>query len=356
MTSIQRFFLKILLSFPDSWKIKLTGGRPIEINGKTLHPDFQLIAWIDRFISKFHTYKPTKARKVFESKIKIISNKSISLPKVETTIIGGINDSIKIRIYNPDPTRDGHPILLYFHGGGHVVGNINTHDNLCRYLAYFTPCLVFSVDYRLAPEFPFPNAINDTHRAYKWIKSNAIRLGGNPDKIALAGDSAGGNLALATTIRLKDSKEDLPNFIGLLYPYLDLSQENASYETYHEGFLLSRSQLRWFKNHYSPNTKDRSNPEASPLLYPSFKDFPNCYVATAGFDPLLDEAEELVAKLQKDRVHVVHTNFPGFVHGYASFADIVPAAWDAVQDFIKYLKTEWSGHLKTESPDHDTNE
>lgn len=353
MTSILRLFLKLFLSFPDSWKIKLTGGQAIQINGNTLHPDFQLIAWVNRFIPNFNTYKPAKARKVFDNSVKIISNKPIFLPKIETTVIGGMNDSIKIRIYNSDPTRDGHPILVYFHGGGHVVGNINTHDNLCRYLSYFTPCLVFSVDYRLAPEHPFPGPLNDTVRAYQWIKANAIRLGGNPDKIAIAGDSAGGNLALATAIRLKETNQAAPNFIGMLYPMVDVSKEHASYNTFQDGFLLSRSQMRWFINHHTPNTKDRINPEASPLLYSNFKNFPNFYISTAGFDPLSDEGKELADMLRKDKVQVVHTDFPNLVHGYASFADIVPAAWDAIQDFIKYLKTEWSGHLKTESPEHD---
>jgi acetyl esterase len=354
MPTIFRFFLKLLLALPDSWKIKLTGGKQIVIQGKELDLKTQVICWINRTFPNIENFKPSTSRKLFNSSSQILSYKSLFIPKVETTVIGDIHNAFKIRIYNPDPNRDKHPILVYLHGGGHVIGNINSYDSICRSLSYYTPCLVFSIDYRLAPEFPFPSPLEDSLRAYLWIRNNAIRLGGDPDRIAIAGDSAGGNLAIATAIRLKEINEYLPNFLGLIYPMTDVSTEHPSYETFQDGFILTRNLMRWFINHHTTNTSDRKNPLASPLLYPDFEGFPNTYISTAGFDPLSDEGKALAYKLGKSKVKVVHSDFPNLIHGYINMIDLLPSAWEAFQDFLKFLKTEWSDHLKTDSLDNDT--
>ncbi|WCL49286.1 alpha/beta hydrolase [Leptospira sp. GIMC2001] len=322
--------------------MKIAGGELIKIQGKELDIDMQIVCKLSRFNPKIENYKPTKARKIFAQSMAILMQSPNALPKVETTVIGGLGDSFKIRIYNSDPTRDKHPIIVYLHGGGHVVGDIDTYDNICRYLAHRTPCMVFSVDYRRAPEFPFPTPLEDCYRAYQWVKNNAYRLGGNPEKIAIVGDSAGGNLALATSLKLKNEGQILPNFLGLIYPVAEMSREYPSYQTFSDGFLLTRNLLRWFRSNYCSKESDRLNPLASPLQADNFVGFPNCYVSTAGFDPLSDEDKELVQKLSKSGVKVTYSDFPGMVHGYFNMGDFIPSAREAVDDLLKFIKTEWS--------------
>lgn len=339
---IQRVVLKLLLALPASWKLKLTGGHPIIVFGRELDLDLQVLCYLAKFNPRLDTYPPKKARKTFIRSIGIISKIPISVPKVETTVIGGIHDAIKIRIYNPDPSRDNHPILIYLHGGGFVVGNLDTADQNCRYLAYHTPCMVFSIDYRLAPEHPFPTPIEDGYRAYLWVKNNAFRLGGNPNSMSIAGDSAGANLSIAIAMKLKENKMPSPNFLGLIYPVVDCSKEAPSYETFQEGFLLERNSMRWYLNHYFQDKSQRSDPYASPILAKDLSYFPPTYLSTAGFDVLSDEGKDFVKKLRDEGVRVVHSDFPSLVHGYANIGEMIPSCKNAVDDFVKFLKTEWS--------------
>lgn len=307
-----------------------------------MDPDLQLVCQFAKWNPKIEKFKPKKARIRFQKSMQILSGKPISLPKVETTVIGNVNDAIKIRIYNPDPTRDNHPILVYLHGGGHTVGNLETSDGLCRYLAYRTPCMVFSIDYRLAPEFPFPIPLEDCYRAFQWVKSHAYRLGGNPDQIGVAGDSAGGNLAIGITTKLLAENQLPPKFTALLYPVADTLNESDSYEKFGFGFLLTQSLMRWFRLNYLKDPKDRANPLASPVYIEDFKNYPKMYLSTAGFDPLWDEGRALGEKFQKSNPNLVYSHFPSLLHGYANMMDFIPSCREAVEDFVKFLKTEWS--------------
>jgi len=339
---IQREFLSLLLALPESWKLKLSGGVPIQIGNHTLHPDMQLICQLAKLNPDPSNYRPTKARKKFNTAMKIFAKNPLSLPKVETTLIGSADEAIKIRIYNPDPTRDNHPVLVYFHGGGFVLGDIEMTDEVCRYLAHRTPCMVFSVNYRLAPEYPFPIPVEDCFRAYEWIRTHSYRLGANPKAIGVAGDSAGGNLAIAVTRKCLENQVPLPRFQGLIYPVTDFSTEHPSHETFSEGFLLTRKMMRWFKSLYFSKPEDVSNPYASPLLTDSFRGYPPTYLSTAGFDPLVDEGRALVLRLRSDGVKVVHSDFPSLIHGYVTMGSLIPVALDAVEDFIRFLKTEYN--------------
>lgn len=348
ISSLQRSILRLLLHLSDPWKIKISGGEPIEVLGRRLDTDLQLVCRLARFNPDISAYPPKKARKKFTNAMSVLAKYPLSLPKVETTVIGKGDSAFKIRIYNPDPTRDNLPILIYYHGGGFVVGSIDSVDEVCRYLAYRTPCLIFSVNYRLAPEYPFPIPLEDSYRAYEWVKYNAYRLGGNPERISLAGDSAGGNLALGVTAKLKEAQENLPNFLGLIYPVIDMSREAPSYETFRSGFLLTRKIMRWFRDHYLPDPSLAKDPLASPI-YSDTSSYPPVYLSTAGFDPLSDEGKEFAEKLSQSGVRVTHTDFPGLVHTYFGMGSMIPSCKEAVEDFIKFMKTEWSIHPETDS-------
>ncbi|MCC5814426.1 MAG: alpha/beta hydrolase [Leptospira sp.] len=342
INTIQRSLLRLLIALPDSWKLKFVGGERLVIQDRELDLDLHIVCKLSKFNPDISSYPPPKARIKFNNSMQVLTRLPISLPKVETTIIGKGAEALKIRFYNPDPTRDNHPILVYFHGGGFTVGNIDTVDEVCRRLAYRTPCMVFSVNYRLAPEFPFPYPLDDCYRAYNWIRNNAYRLGANPEKIAVAGDSAGGNLALGVTRKLHENRESLPNFMGLIYPVADMSKESSSYETFQDGFLLTRKMMRWFHTNYTSKPEEQKDPLVSPLLAQDFPNFPPAYVSTAGFDPLGDEGRELVSQMAKSGVRVTHSDFPGLVHGYFNMGSIIPSCREAIEDFIKFLKTEWS--------------
>lgn len=341
LTSIQRFSLQFLLSLPENWKLKLAGGEPIIIDGNQLDLDMQLICQLAKFNPDPSNYPPPIAREKFNTSIRSLMKGNIPVAKVETTVIGTKEDAIKIRIYNPDPSLDNQPTLVYFHGGGFVIGDLEMVDDVCRYIAYHTPCMVFSVNYRLAPEYPFPIPPQDCFRAYEWIRENGYRLGASPDNMAVAGDSAGGNLSLAVTLLCKEKGIPLPKFQGLIYPVTDLAQEHASYEKFAEGFLLTRKMMNWFKGHYITKISDLQNPLVSPLYISNFSDYPPTYISTAGFDPLRDEGRALVGKLKKDKVRVVHSEFSSLIHGYFTMGSMVRSARIAVDDFLNFLKREW---------------
>lgn len=347
LTPLKRIIVRILLTLPDKWKLKIVGGERLQIQGNLLDLDLHLLGKLAQWGPQMEEYSPKKARGLYEQSIRILSRNPIQLAQVETTVIGDMDDAIKIRIYNPDPTRSNLPILVYLHGGGFVLGNIDTVDSICRHIAHRTPCLVFSVDYRLAPEYPFPLPLDDAYRAYLWVTTHAYRLGGNPDNVAIAGDSAGANLALGVAMKLRDNSITPPNFLGLLYPVADMSQESQSYELFGEGFFLTRKAMQWCTHHYLPPTTDRKNPLLSPIYYEGFSGFPPTYLATAGYDVLNEDGKRLAAKLRASQVSLVHSDFPHLAHGYLNLAEIIPSCLEGLEDFIKFLKTQWS-HLKEE--------
>ena len=209
---------------------------------------------------------------------------------VDNGAFTGPGSEIRFRRYRPLGVAAGElPTLIYYHGGGFVIGNIETHDSTCRRLANKSRCQVISIDYRLAPEHPFPAPTDDGLAAFRHIRDNAEQFGADASRLAVGGDSAGGNIAAVVAQACRDSGEAGPAFQMLIYPATDFSRESASRQAFAEGYFLTRELMEWFWEAYSPEDTDQSDLRMSPLLARDFKGLPTAFVLTAGFDPLRDE-------------------------------------------------------------------
>lgn len=265
-----------------------------------------------------------------------------SLASVEDKQIPVDNSTnITARIYKP--VGDGvFPLIVYFHGGGWTIGSINTHDPICRALCVWTKAVVISAHYRLAPEYPFPIPLEDSYQATLWVQKNAKSLGADGNKLIVAGDSAGGNLAAVVCLLARDRKlkgESAPDIKHqlLLYPITDANFETRSYKDNATGYVLRRTDMQWFWDQYIANPWDRSNPYASPLQA-DLKNLPPATVITAQYDTLRDEGNAYAKKLQAAGVRVTHKEIPGMIHGFIGFAALVDKGREVLKECAEKIK------------------
>ncbi|HSW37869.1 MAG TPA: alpha/beta hydrolase, partial [Acidobacteriota bacterium] len=222
---------------------------------------------------------------------------------------------IPARIYEPSGTRP-FPVIIYFHGGGWVLGDIEGSDGFCRNLADASGCIVVSVGYRLAPEHPFPAAVDDSYYATRWVAGNSASFGGDPARIAVCGDSAGGNLAAVVALIARDHGEPAIRFQLLVYPVTDAACDTMSFSENAEGYFLTRDAMRWFWKQYVPDEAERFNPYASPLRAANLANLPEALVITAEYDPLRDEGENYAERMRADGTVVTLTRYDGMIHGF----------------------------------------
>lgn len=257
--------------------------------------------------------------------------------------IPGPAGDIPIRIYTPEGVGP-FPLLVYFHGGGFVVGSIDGSHDLCRTLCWGAGCTVVSVDYRLAPEHKFPAAPDDCLAATRWAADHAAEFNADPARLAVAGDSAGGNLAAVTALRIRD--EGGPPLCGqlLLYPVADYhTPPTPSYLANADGYLLTREMMVWFWGHYLSHAGEADDPRAAPLRAPDLAGLPPALVITAEFDPLRDEGERYAERLQAAGVPTVLLRYDGMVHGFLLFADLFDESRRAVNEAIEWLRLATGG-------------
>lgn len=249
--------------------------------------------------------------------------------RVEERRSPGPAGAIPLRLYYPEAPGPL-PVTLYFHGGGWVLCNLDTHDTVCRRLANAAQCLVVSVDYRLAPEHPFPAAVEDSWAATQWVAANAGTLGGDPTRVAVAGDSAGGNLATVVALLARDAGRPKLAFQLLVAPVIDYLPDNPSYRDNGEGFLLTRAFMAWFFRHYLQRRQDTQDWRAVPALAPSVAGLPPAMVLTAEYDPLRDEGEAWARRLAAAGVPTTHRRFEGTIHQFFSMSQALPQGREAM--------------------------
>jgi acetyl esterase len=262
----------------------------------------------------------------------ISSTRDLSVP--------GATGAIRVRLYRPAES-EALPLVVFFHGGGFVICDIEVYDDLCRLLATYSGCAVASVEYRLAPETPFPGPLEDCYSALKHLAAQARTLGVDPARLAVAGDSAGGNLATATAQLARARGGPALRYQGLLYPALDPACASRSQRELGDGYLLSRELMRWFWSCYLGSPQDAENPLAAPLLA-EVAGLPPATIITGEFDPLRDEGEAYADRLREGGVAVIARRYLGMIHGFASMPYVTPVANHALADLGADLHTALS--------------
>ena len=284
----------------------------------------------------FHSQTPEDARKAMLAMLDVLGP-GPAVHKVEDREIPGPAGEIPVRIYGPSGRPNG--ILVYFHGGGWVVGDLASHDYVCRALTNEAGCVVVAVDYRLAPEAKFPAAPEDCFAATQWAAKNATSLGSDADHIAVGGDSAGGNLAAAVAIMARDRGGPRLRHQMLIYPVTDSVMNTGSHKEFVEdGMVLSNADMVWFWGHYLKNQSDGDSPYASPLRARDLKNLPPAHIITASHDPLRDEGEAYAEALKKSGNQVKVKRYAGVIHGFFSLQAAIDQGKTATRELAAELK------------------
>ncbi len=292
----------------------------------------------------FWQVSPAEARKMYLETRTVLQPPAPDVARVEDLSMPGPAGEIALRHYRPIDSKDADilPALVYFHGGGWVIGDLDTHDVLCRGLANAGRCAVVSVHYRLAPEHKFPGAFDDAVAATHWVHGNAAKLAIDPKRIAVGGDSAGGNLAAAVAIAFRDTWAPALSLQLLIYPVTDFRMNTPSYAKNGDGYLLTRKTMEYFAAHYLRSNADVQDWRASPLLASDHSKLAPAYVITAGFDPLCDEGNAYADKLLAAGVTVTHECFEGMVHGFIGMGGVVATANHGVYRCGQALRNAFS--------------
>ena len=307
-----------------------------------LDPDAERLLELVRLSGRpaFDEVSPEEARALFLAGRKVLAPEPAAVAEVRDLAAPGPGGAhIPLRLYRP---RAGVlPALVYFHGGGWVVGDLETHDTLCRHLANAADCAVLAVDYRLAPEHKFPAAVEDAWASLEWTAENAAALGIDRERLAVGGDSAGGNLAAVVSLLAGDRGAPRLSCQLLLYPALDMGMHMDSYRRFAEGYLLTRATMRWFVDHYLTRPAEIDDWRASPLRASDLAGLPPAFVVTAGYDPLCDEGAAYARRLVESGVSICHRHYSGQLHGFMTSGKIVRAAGPALDEAAAALKAAW---------------
>jgi len=290
-----------------------------------------------------HLVSPAQARINMKSRPRIAGPE---VAKVEDRLIAGPSVDIPVRIYTPEGSGP-FPMLVWFHGGGWVVGDLETADPTARQLAVGSNCLVISVDYRLAPETKFPGPADDCYAATIWAVQQATRLNGDPSRIAVGGDSAGGNLAAAVTLMARDRGGLSLAFQLLVYPVTACDFDSTSYRQRAEGYGLTLDAMRWYWDHYLQAPADTSHPYAAPLTAQNLRGLPPALVITAEYDPLCDEGEAYAKQLQAAGVPTTCTRYDGMIHGFFGMAAVLDKGQLAVAEACAALRQAFATKSRT---------
>jgi acetyl esterase len=302
--------------------LRLLAGRPIEIDGQLLSPEVQLALRLEGLYGGWQPLPVAEVREQTVHDARIFSGPRIAVARTEELVVAGAVGPIAARLYVPEDAPAPAPLIVYYHGGGHVICDLDTHDQPCRFLARETATRLLSIDYRLAPEHPFPAAVEDALAAFRWAHAEAERLGVDPDRIAVVGDSAGANLATVVCQLAAADGGPAPAFQALIYPLIDYSTKRRSYELFGDGFYLTNAEMDWYREHYLVSHADRDDPRVSPILAGDLSALPPALVVTAGFDPLRDEGEAYAERLREAGVRTTAWRESDLIHGFINAAGI----------------------------------
>lgn len=337
----QQRVLKFIFSLP-TFVLRLMAGRADERDGRVLDPRLQLMAKQGRGAPPMSSLTPEQARAGAAQGFALAASRPDPSVRFEPLVIPAPHGEIPARLYRPKVQDPSAPVMVWMHQGGDVIGDLETSHVFCTILAADCACLVLSIDYRLAPEHPFPHGLEDALAAYRWARDNASRLGARG--AAVGGDSQGGNFAAVICQDLKRSGEPQPVLQLLVYPAVDMASETQSMSTYADSFPLSADTMRWFLGHQIPPGVDPTDLRLSPLRAPDLSGLAPAVVVTAGFDPLTDQGEAYAHRLVEAGVPTLFRCYASLSHAFLSFG-LVPAADIAAREIAGLARQAMEGRL-----------
>ena len=334
------FRLNLMMMLPESFRMRMIGDRTIERDGRTMSPAMQMILYIlekRRITKDIENIGAQKIRDFYDTTAGLLQKRPPRMKTVDHQIDLG-DDQMRIREYIPKNFKENDHSMLYFHGGGFSIGSIRTHDPVCKFLSEMLGWKIFSVEYRLAPEYRFPVPLEDCDKSMDWLIENADQFEIDINKIAVGGDSAGGNLAACLCIKRIEEGKIQPERQILFYPAVDTGGDYESIKTFTDGyFLLTKELLEWFGNNYLDES-DHTNIYAAPMNYDKLGMVPPALIITAGFDPLRDEGKAYAEILQKNGVKVDYKEYPSLIHGFLNFT-IAPECMRAMEEISEKIKS-----------------
>jgi acetyl esterase len=342
---LQRLIAKAMLSLPDPILRAMSGGGAVELGGRVLDPRFQFMAHASRNAPPLANFEPAVARAGSAATLAAVAGRPEPGVASEDLTIDGPGGALTLRAYRPAIQDASAPVMVFAHFGGGVTGDLETCDVFCRILAKGAHCPVLSVDYRLAPEHRFPAGLEDVLAAYRWARDNATRFGAPAGRVAIGGDSMGGNFAATTAQEMKRLGEPQPALQLLIYPAVDVASQTQSMTTYAEAYPLSRQTMEWFMSHYLSPGDDPEDPRASPIHAADLSGLAPAVVVTAGFDPLVDQGEAYAKRLSDAGVPVVYRCYDALAHAFTAFTGAIPAADIACREIAGLAREGFEGRI-----------
>jgi len=325
------------MSEPDA--LRFLEGHRLRLGDRTMDPKAQIVGEFVKSIRVPGYFPPLpELRQQLRTMVGLMDEPAPALLRIENIEIPGPAGEIPARVYASSVGGAPLPAVAYFHGGGWVQGDLETHHGLCARLAKHAGVLVVAIDYRLAPEHKFPAAVEDCVAAYRWLRSRGRDVGIDTARVAVAGDSAGGNLSAVVSQLAASSGAPVPSCQVLIYPAVDFSLETDSHRELVDGHVIPRERIVWYMEQYLRNEADKSDLCASPLRAPKLAGQPPAMIVTAGFDPLRDEGRAYGDRLSEAGVEVVYREYPGQIHAFVSLTRAIPQGMAATLEIAEYLR------------------
>jgi acetyl esterase/lipase len=339
--AIQRLIAQALLSLPTPILRAMSGGGVVYVGGRTLDPRLQFLASQGRNAPPISSLSPEDARRGEITGLALVSGALEPGVRVDSLRVPGAAGPMPARLYRPERQDASAPLMVWAHMGGGVIGTLDTSHRFCSMLARITRGPVLSVDYRLAPEHRFPAGLEDVLAAYRWARDQASTYGARG--VAIGGDSMGGSFAAIICQDLKRLGEEQPVLQLMLYPCTDVASETPSMSTYADAFPLNRAMMDWFMGHYLGPDTDPADPRLSPLKAADLSGLAPAVIATAGFDPLIDQGAAYGQKLREAGIATTWRSYDSLCHGFASFTGAVPAADAACREIAGLVRDHYDG-------------
>lgn len=334
----QKTILKLILSLPSPVLRAMSGGGVVYKGGRTLDPRFQFFAHAAKKLPPMTSLSPAEAVAGSARGLAAVQGPLEPGVRTESLSVEGPNGPIPCRAYRPENQDSSAPLIVYAHMGGGVIGDLETCHAFCSILARIVRTAVISVDYRLAPDHKFPAGLEDVLAAYRWARDNTARFGAAPAPPAIGGDSMGGNFAAIVAQEMARKGEPQPAAQILIYPAVDVASETPSMTTYADAYPLTRATMDWFMGHYMSADADPADPRLSPDRAEDVSGLAPAVIATAGFDPLVDQGEAYAKRLQAAGVPVLYRCYDSLAHGFTAFTGAIPAADGACREIAGLVR------------------